>query len=112
MAAFAALPPRAAPLHADADGVIRVGATRVTLDTVVGAFLNGCTSEEIATKYPTLDLADVYAVIAHYLWNRPAVDAYLLERTAEARVVQEEVERRGSSADLRERLLARKRLAS
>jgi uncharacterized protein (DUF433 family) len=112
MAALLARPLRSAPLHADADGVIRIGATRVTLDTVIGAFLNGGTSEEIATRYPALDLADVYAVIAYYLWNRPDVDAYLAERAAEARVVREEVERRSSTADFRERLLARKRLAS
>jgi uncharacterized protein (DUF433 family) len=112
MASLAELPPRAPPLRTDADGVVRVGGTRVTLDTVVGAFLNGCTTEEIVTKYPSLDLADVYAVIAYYLWNRPAVDAYLAERADEARVVREEVERRSPSADLRERLLARKQLAS
>lgn len=112
MAALATLPVRTAPLRTDADGVVRIGATRITLDTVVGAFLNGCTGEEIVTKYPALELADVYAVLAHYLWNRAAVDAYLSERAAEAHAVREEVERRGSSAELRELLLARKRLAS
>ncbi len=35
------------PLTSDADGVIRIGATRVTLDTVVAAFLDGATAEEI-----------------------------------------------------------------
>jgi len=112
MASLPALPPRAAPLRADADGVVRVAATRITLDTVVGAFLSGCTAEEIVTKYPALDLADVYAVIAHYLWNRETVDAYLAERTAEAGAARAEVDRRSASADLRQRLLARKRLAS
>jgi uncharacterized protein (DUF433 family) len=112
MASLAALSPRAAPLCTDAGGVVRVGATRVTLDTVVGAFLNGCTAEEIATKYPVLDLADVYAVIAYYLWNREAIDAYLGERAAEGQAAQAEAERRSTSAGLRERLLARKRIAS
>jgi hypothetical protein len=36
------------PLHTDADGVVRVAGTRVTLDTVVGAFEAGATAEEIA----------------------------------------------------------------
>jgi hypothetical protein len=76
------------------------------------AYLGGSTTEEIVASYPVLDLADVHAVIAHYLWNRAAVDAYLAERAADARAVREEVERRSPSADLRERLLARKRLAS
>ncbi|MFN7146562.1 MAG: DUF433 domain-containing protein [Myxococcota bacterium] len=108
MASVPALPPRAAPLRTDADGVIRIAATRVTLDTVVHAFLNGCTAEEIVTKYPALDLADVYAVIAHYLWNREAIDGYLAERAREADAARAEVERRSPSADMRERLLARK----
>ncbi len=83
MASLAELPLRAPPLRTDADGVVRIGVTRVTLDTVVGAFLNGCTTEEIVTKYPVLDLADVYAVIAHYLWNRATIDTYLSERATE-----------------------------
>jgi uncharacterized protein (DUF433 family) len=111
MAVLAGLPVRAPPLRTDADGVVRVGATRITLDTVVGAYLDGCTVEEIVTKYPSLDIADVYAVIAHYLWNRAAVDAYLTERATEARAIRDDVERRGAAAELRERLLARKQLA-
>jgi hypothetical protein len=34
-----------APLRADADQVIRIGSSRVTLDTLVGAFRDGCTAE-------------------------------------------------------------------
>ncbi len=52
------------PLETDADGVVRVGGTRVTLDTVVAAFNEGATAEEIVSQYPTLHLADVYAVIS------------------------------------------------
>ncbi len=33
------------PLETDADGVVRVGGTRVTLDTVVAAFKEGATAE-------------------------------------------------------------------
>jgi uncharacterized protein (DUF433 family) len=106
---FAAQP---APLRSDADGVIRVGSSRVTLDTVVGAFQNGCTAEEIVMKYPSLDLTDVYATITYYLWNRAEIDAYLTRRAVNARAVRDEVELRHSSANIREMLLARKRLAS
>lgn len=55
------------PLNIDMDGVIRVGNTRVTLDTVVAAFKEGATAEEIVWQYPSLSLADVYAVIGYYL---------------------------------------------
>ena len=53
------------PLQADPDGVVRVGNTRVTLETVIGAFLDGASAEEIAYQYRPLDFADIYAVIAH-----------------------------------------------
>src|SRR5712691_2213406 len=46
------------PLTADANGVLRVGNTRVTLDTVLAAFADGATAEEIVQQYPSLQLAD------------------------------------------------------
>lgn len=51
------------PLSTDKDGVVRVGCTRVTLDTVVQVYKAGTSAEEIARHYPVLELADVYAVI-------------------------------------------------
>jgi uncharacterized protein (DUF433 family) len=59
------------PLAVDVEGVARVGGTRVTLDTLVAAFEQGATAEEIAQQYPSLGLADVYAVIGYYLRRRP-----------------------------------------
>jgi uncharacterized protein (DUF433 family) len=74
--------PETIPLTKDADGVIRVGNTRVTLDTVITAFLEGATPEEIVHQYPSLDLTDVYAVITYYLRRRAEVDAYLQDSAA------------------------------
>lgn len=65
------------PLRTDEHGVVRVGQSRVTLDLVVGAFLEGATAEEIAMRYPSLALGDVYAAAAYYLRHRQEVDAYL-----------------------------------
>ena len=59
------------PIHTDADGVVRVAGTRVTLDTIVGAFEAGATAEEIAQRYPTVPLVDVYSVITYYLRHKP-----------------------------------------
>jgi hypothetical protein len=39
------------PIHTDADGVVRIAGTRVTLDTIVAAFDAGATAEEIAQQY-------------------------------------------------------------
>lgn len=104
--------PVRSPLRVDADGVVRVGMTRVTLDTVIGAFAAGCTPEEIVVKYPSLELADAYAVIAHYLRDRPAIDRYLASRATAAESVRGEVEARSPLGDVRARLLARRPLAS
>ncbi len=78
---FVATPP---PLTVDPDGAVRVGKTRVTLDTVVRAFHDGATAEEIAQQYPSLALADVYAVIGYYLQRRGEEEEYLRERQRRA----------------------------
>lgn len=95
------------PLETDAAGVVRVGKTRVTLDTVVAAFLDGATAEEITHQYPSLSLADVYAVIAYYLRRRSEVDAYLQRRRQEADAIRRQNESRFDPAGIRARLLAR-----
>ena len=102
---FVAKPP---PLSLDNDGVLRVGGTRVRLETVINTFQAGCTAEEILLKYPSLQLTDIYAVITYYLWHRAEVDAYLAERRDLADKVREENETRYSLAGVRERLLARR----
>ena len=96
------------PLRTDEHGVMRVGKTRVPLDTVVFAFNQGSTPEEIVMSYPTLDLGDVYAVVNYYLHNRAEVDAYLSQREAAAVRVREENEDRFPQAGIRARLLARR----
>jgi uncharacterized protein (DUF433 family) len=96
------------PLQTDRDGVIRIGGTRVTLDTLVAAFLEGAAAEEIVQQYPSLNLADVYAVIGYYLRRRTEVDSYLRQRSEQAKQVQEENERRFDPTGIRARLLARR----
>lgn len=98
----------AVPIRADADGVVRVAGTRVTLDTVVVAFKEGATAEEIAQQYPSVGLADVYAVIGYYLRQKEKVEAYLEQRRTQAEGVRRENERRFDPQGIRERLLARR----
>ncbi|MDQ2829248.1 MAG: DUF433 domain-containing protein [Chloroflexota bacterium] len=97
------------PLRTDAHGTVRVGGTRVTLDSVVGAFLQGATAEDIVRKYPTLNLADVYAVLSYYLRRRADVDAYLREQEREAAAIRRRIEADSNhnQNDIRARLLAR-----
>ncbi|NET62181.1 MAG: DUF433 domain-containing protein [Symploca sp. SIO2E6] len=95
------------PLTINVDGVARVGKTRVTLDTVATAFLEGATAEEIVEQYPSLQLSDTYLVIGYYLQNKAEVDNYLKIRQQRAAEVRQENERRFNPKGIRNRLLAR-----
>jgi uncharacterized protein (DUF433 family) len=96
------------PLITDANGVVRIQGTRVTLDTVVTAFLEGATAEEILEQYPSLQLSDIYTVIGYYLRHKTEVDAYLLERQRRASEVRQEAQKRFNPVGIRDRLLARR----
>ncbi|MPZ67788.1 MAG: DUF433 domain-containing protein [Pseudonocardiaceae bacterium] len=99
--------PEPVPLLTDADGVVRVGRSRVTLDTVVAAFRTGATAEEIAQQYPSVDLVEIYAVITYYLRHRSEVEEYLRARERMAAEVRADNEARFDPVGIRERLLAR-----
>ena len=95
------------PLEADSDGTFRVSGTRVSLDSIVSAFDDGATPEQIVQKYDTLQLDDVYSVITFILRHRSDVDAYLAKQDEVAAAVREEIESRWSTAGVRERLMRR-----
>ncbi|HEX8501528.1 MAG TPA: DUF433 domain-containing protein [Pyrinomonadaceae bacterium] len=59
------------------EGAYRVAGSRVSLDSVVYAFLSGQSPESIAESFPTLSLEQVYGAITFYLSNRAKIDAYL-----------------------------------
>ncbi len=92
----------------DAHGVPRVGGTRIPVDTVITAYKLGSTPEQIVDDFPTLQLADVYTIIGHYLRHRPDVDAYLSERERQAKEIRREVEARFPREGVRQRLLRRR----
>jgi uncharacterized protein (DUF433 family) len=96
------------PIEETVDGVQRVIGTRVTLDTIVTAFQVGATAEEIALRYPSLKLADIYAVFSYYLQHQADVDAYLQQRQHQAAVVRAENEVRFKPEGIRARLLTRR----
>jgi uncharacterized protein (DUF433 family) len=96
------------PLNWGEQGVLRVGPTRVSLDTVIYAYKQGATPEEIVADYSALDLSDVYAVIAYYLQNQAEVEDYLRQREAQREEVRLQMDSRFPQAGLRERLLARR----
>jgi uncharacterized protein (DUF433 family) len=96
------------PINTDEHGVVRVGGTRVTLESVIAAFQMGATSEEIVMQFPVLELGDVYAVIGYYLKNRDDIDTYLQEHEVIAAKSKRIIQENFPPTDLRTRLLERK----
>jgi uncharacterized protein (DUF433 family) len=96
------------PLTVNSHGVVRVGGTRVTLDTVIALFKQGVTAEEIVQRYPSLRLGDVYASIAFYLNHQEDVESYLEQRQQQAQEIRQMNEARFDPQGLRDRLLARR----
>ncbi len=100
--------PEPIPLRVDEHGVIRVGDSQVLLDIVIREFNNGAEPEAIASGYPSLNLADVYGVIAYYLRHRKQLDQYIDARRQDAETLRQEIEaKQVSRAELRAKLLAR-----
>jgi uncharacterized protein (DUF433 family) len=62
---------------AKADAGYYVAGTRVSLDSIVYAFLAGQTAEAIAQAFPVLTLEQVYGAATFYLAHREDIDAYL-----------------------------------
>ena len=84
--------PDAPPLRVDDAGAVRVGKTRVLFVLVVREFQKGATPDQIVEAYDTLDLADVYAVVAYYLRHKAEVETYLAEYDREAEEVWRQIE--------------------
>ncbi len=83
------LEPESPPLREDETGAIRVGSSRVLLETVLRAFQDGASPESIVHRYSTLSLSDVYNTIGYYLRHQDAVEAYLRQREQLASSVQQ-----------------------
>jgi uncharacterized protein (DUF433 family) len=88
-------------------GVWRVTGTRVPLDSIIFAYKQGATPEEISEQFTSVALGDVYAVIAYYLHNQEEVDRYLAERGAQRAETRREIESQWDPTGVRDRLLAR-----
>ena len=65
------------------EGVYYVVGTRISLDSIVYAFREGCSPESIRGDFEGLTLPHVYGAIAFYLDHQGEIDAYLLRRKGE-----------------------------
>ena len=103
------------PLKDDGHGGLRVGQTRVSLESVWHLHQQGAGPAQIVQAFDTLQPADVYAVLAWALKHREEVDAYLKRRDEEAAQTRRQLEEAGltptrqQSAKLKEMLETRRR---
>ncbi len=70
-----------------------IAGSRVSLDSVVYAFLRGESPEGIVDSWPSLTLEQVFGALSFYLANRDVVDQYLAEGTAEFRDLRERLKK-------------------
>lgn len=89
-------------------GVMRVGSTRVSLDSIVLAFKQGYSPEEIALDFDSLTLGEVYSAINYYLQHKSEVEQYLTDRATQEEAIRSEVEARFDPQAIRENLLSKK----
>lgn len=99
----------APPLRLGERGVVFVGKSRVPIDTVIEAFLDGDSAETIVDCYDVLALSEVYATISFYLSHRDEVNLYLKDRRSDSKVLRQAIESEPGYREIRERLLARAR---
>jgi len=76
------------------EGGYYVAGSRVSLDSVVYAFLRGESPEGIAESFPALSLEQVFGALAFYLANREIVDNYLKSGREEFATMREEARRK------------------
>ena len=79
------------PLQEDTTGAVRVGNSRVLLETVIRSFQDGASPESIIYRYSSLSLSDVYNVIGYYLRHQDTIEKYLHQREQLAESVQQKL---------------------
>ena len=71
------------------DDAYWIAGSRVSLDSIVYAFLRGAAPESIARSFPLITLEQVFGALAFYLANRQEIDAYLQRGQAEFEQLRE-----------------------
>ena len=82
--------------------------TRVSLDSVVLAFLDGLSPETIVAEcFPVLTLEQVYGAIAYYLSHRGEINAYLKQTESEFEALRQTTNKPAFSQKMTETLRQR-----
>ncbi len=65
------------------EGGYWIAGTRVSLDSIVYAFLRGAAPENIAQSFPVLKLEEVYGAVTYYLGHEEDVNSFLRQNDRE-----------------------------
>ena len=92
---------------------IRIKGHRIGIESVLYEYIhNEKTPEEIAVRFPTLSLEQIYATILYYLHDREQVSQYVADWLEYGRRMREEQARNPTPAMLRLRRIKAKREAA
>ena len=91
------------------EGGWRIAGARVSLDSVVHAYVEGQSPEAIADFFPTLSLEQIHGAIAFCLRHRHKIDEYLKCQDARWETLRQESER--ANTPLLKRLRSRSNVA-
>jgi uncharacterized protein (DUF433 family) len=92
---------------------IRIKGHRIGIESVLYEYIHRKqTPEEIAARFDTLTLEEIYATILYYLHNKKQIDRYLADWLEFSRRAREEQNRNPSPAILRLRQLKAEHLAA
>ncbi len=72
------------------DGGYWITGSRISLDSIVYAFLRGASPESIARSFPLINLEDVYGALAFYLAHQSEIDDYLRQGEAEFEALRQQ----------------------
>ena len=98
------------PLQDDGHGGLRVGQTRVSLESVWHLHQQGASPTEIVRAFDTLQPADVHAVLAWALRHHEELDDYLKRRDDEAAQIRRQLEQAGVTPSRQESALIKEKL--
>ena len=86
-----------------------IAGTRISLDSIVFAFLDGLSPETIVTEcFPSIKLEEVYGAITYYLAHRTEIDAYLQQVDAEFETLRQTTQ--NADSNFHNKLMQAKRL--
>lgn len=92
---------------------IRIKGHRIGIESVLYEYIHSAkTPDELAVRFPTLTLEEIYATLLYYHRNREQVDRYIADWLEFGRKMREEQARNPSPAILKLRRLKAEREAA